>query len=298
MLALRSVMVVVEPSRDIQPALDAAAVWAQAARARLCALLILDPKPEADLELAPGLAEGLAKAACYEGGKWLQEQLSVLPASLEVEPVVVTGHEWSRAVIHEAERLGVDLIVTRAGAAPTASALTRVLRELPCPLLLAHGERPIGQVAAAVSVGAEDGKHKLLNDVLLEHAIRIGKLFEAHVSVLSAVPNPADFVPLMGEAYAMNYVDSELQNAYRQAVVDLAAKHGLAEGAVVTVGGQPEVVLPKLVQEREIDLLLIGTISRRAFTAWLIGNTAEEILHRVDCAVLVLRPEDYFDPVS
>jgi universal stress protein E len=41
---------------------------------------------------------------------------------------------------------------------------------------------------------------------------------------------------------------------------------------------------------------LLGTVARKGFSAFWLGNTAEDVLPRVECDVLLLRPQDYFDP--
>jgi len=37
-------------------------------------------------------------------------------------------------------------------------------------------------------------------------------------------------------------------------------------------------------------------VARKGFSAFWLGNTAEDVLPRLECDVLLLRPQDYFDP--
>jgi nucleotide-binding universal stress UspA family protein len=62
--------------------------------------------------------------------------------------------------------------------------------------------------------------------------------------------------------------------------------------------GDPAVVIPQRVKELNADLLSIGTVSRTGLSGWLIGNTAEAILSRIDCSVVTLKPEGFVSPVS
>ena len=62
--------------------------------------------------------------------------------------------------------------------------------------------------------------------------------------------------------------------------------------------GDPTIVIPQRVKELNADLLSIGTVSRKGLSGWLIGNTAEAILSRLDCSVVTLKPEGFVSPVS
>jgi nucleotide-binding universal stress UspA family protein len=58
------------------------------------------------------------------------------------------------------------------------------------------------------------------------------------------------------------------------------------------VKGDATKVIPELARRRHIDLVIVGTLSRTGITGWLIGNTAEKILHQVNCSVLVIKPSE------
>ncbi len=41
----------------------------------------------------------------------------------------------------------------------------------------------------------------------------------------------------------------------------------------------------------------MGTVARTGFSAFLIGNTAETILQRLECSVLAVKPDRFVSPV-
>ncbi|HVS10740.1 MAG TPA: universal stress protein [Planctomycetota bacterium] len=45
------------------------------------------------------------------------------------------------------------------------------------------------------------------------------------------------------------------------------------------------------------DLLVLGTVARTGIAGVLIGNTAEEILDRIACSVLVVKPDGFVSPL-
>jgi nucleotide-binding universal stress UspA family protein len=62
--------------------------------------------------------------------------------------------------------------------------------------------------------------------------------------------------------------------------------------------GEPGVEIPREVARLSIELLVLGTVGRSGLAGMLIGNTAEEILRRVDCSVLALKPDGFQSPVK
>ncbi|MCW8928752.1 MAG: universal stress protein [Gammaproteobacteria bacterium] len=64
------------------------------------------------------------------------------------------------------------------------------------------------------------------------------------------------------------------------------------------VEGDPQASISKLVVEKSIDLLVMGTVCRTGIAGFLIGNTAEEVLNQVDCSVLTVKPEGFVTPVE
>lgn len=62
--------------------------------------------------------------------------------------------------------------------------------------------------------------------------------------------------------------------------------------------GKPEEIIPRIVLDKRIEIIVMGTLSRTGVSGLLIGNTAERILTQVDCSVLAVRPEGFVTPVQ
>jgi nucleotide-binding universal stress UspA family protein len=100
---------------------------------------------------------------------------------------------------------------------------------------------------------------------------------------LSALPNPAELVPLMGDAYAASYAVADLESTvsrvYREAgggawSCDKQWSRSRRAGRTWHCRS--------LVRQESVDCLLLGTVARSGFAAFWLGNTAEDILPRVD----------------
>jgi nucleotide-binding universal stress UspA family protein len=66
---------------------------------------------------------------------------------------------------------------------------------------------------------------------------------------------------------------------------------------VYLLKGEPGRLVPEVAAAREVQLIVMGTVSRSGVSGLLIGNTAEKILGQVDCAVLAVKPDGFVTPV-
>jgi universal stress protein E len=60
--------------------------------------------------------------------------------------------------------------------------------------------------------------------------------------------------------------------------------------------GDPKIIIPERVNELDADVLAMGTVGRAGISRFVIGNTAEAILHRVNCSVEAYKPEGFVTP--
>lgn len=294
MFPIKTLLVVLQAGRDDQPAWLQAQAWARVLGARLEVLLLVLPDAHEALDLASGLEEAATRAAEAAHRPWLAHLLREAPPGTG-QTLVATRH-WAETVLHECYRLEVEFLMIGEypeGAAPDMKPL---LRKLPAPLYIARRPGAPRRFAAALGIGAEDAPHRLVNHAALEHLVALVLKFRGEARVLSALPNPAELVPLMGDAYAASYVSTDLEAAYRESLGEQITRFGLAPTALVVAAGRPDRVLPALVKSEGIECLLLGTVCRTGLAAFWLGNTAEDVLPRVDCDVLLLRPQDYFDP--
>ncbi|MBI1345302.1 hypothetical protein GC163_03350 [bacterium] len=67
---------------------------------------------------------------------------------------------------------------------------------------------------------------------------------------------------------------------------------------VEIVEGTPDAVIPQFIDDKEIDVLVIGTHGRSGFSGLLLGNTAERVLPHAHCSVLAVKPKDFVSPVK
>jgi universal stress protein E len=71
------------------------------------------------------------------------------------------------------------------------------------------------------------------------------------------------------------------------------ATHDVAAGRVHLEQGSASEVLPRLAEGLGAALLVMGAVSRSRLQEVFLGSTAERVLDRVGCDVLIVKPPDF-----
>jgi len=203
------------------------------------------------------------------------------------------------AIIREARRVKADLIVAEQRHGHLAASLLHLtdwelLRLSPAPVLLVKQprayRRPI--VLAAVDPNHAYAKPIWLDREILNAGSRIaaalgGRLHAVHAYdpvPLLAFPNGTiseDEVERLHQ-HSAQVAGRKLTRALRDAEVKPARTH--------LIGRHPSDAIPEVASATHSSLVVMGAISRSGFKRLLIGNTAERVLDRLACDVLIIKP--------
>jgi len=178
-----------------------------------------------------------------------------------------------------------------------------LIRNCPCPLWLSKSEKfdRRAPVLAAVDPLHSNAKPAMLDERIVEQAIeaaggRPGKVMLCHAYEL-AQPVLID----TPEAYWFAMTEQSRQ-AYEQnierAMGKLRSKQDIPAENVVVVSGDAAVQLPRLAKKQAASLVVMGAVSRRGLSRVFIGNTAERVLDKLGCDVLVVKPRGFKSPVE
>jgi universal stress protein E len=250
------------------------------------------------LEALVADANSLSKAPSKPGTKPTAIKINVTPGKDYIEVI--------RAVLKQ----GFDLLVKSANKhnVLTSTLLGNtdlsLLRKCPCPVWIIKPGRKkkIEQVLAAVDMAEEPEAQQLATRVVAISAL-VAAREKADLHVLNAW-HPA-FEPHMRTMIAQDEYDRMMQmlkdktstNLHKlvAATAELGASQNFTEHLEK---GDPENVINSFVKSKNIDLLVMGTMSRSGIPGFLIGNTAERVLDNVDCSVLTLKPQGFKTPVG
>jgi nucleotide-binding universal stress UspA family protein len=183
-----------------------------------------------------------------------------------------------------------------------------VMRTCPCPVWIfkpeVHGS--FDQILTAIDVDTQDAEHAALNQRLLSLAHSIAVTDEATLHVVAA------YEVWMEQSLRRRAGDAEVdqvrrvrEQRVRTAIEQLLRDEGLVDGSPAAVrvevhvhAGTPGLVIGKVAEKTEADLLVMGTVCRTGVAGFLIGNTAEQVLAEATCSVLALKPKGFVTPIT
>jgi len=312
MRRLDRILAVVDPTADVQPAVAKAARIARASGAVLELFICdydpaLSGRPFAETEALRTLREEfLAERTEYVED--LADELRT--GGLNVETHVHWDNPLYRGILRRVEETAPDLVVkdTHYHSLLRRTLFTNtdwdLVRACPVPLLLAKsGEwRAQPRLLAAIDPGHLADKPAALDHDILEFAALLGRLLDGEVHAVHAFLPAAVLalttgmagLPLGGNAAVQDVVGTERKRV-EGAVLKLAAGHGVPAERVHLVQGSAAEALPRVVGDFQVDVVVMGAISRSRLEELFIGSTAERVLDRLPGDVLVVKPPDFVD---
>jgi universal stress protein E len=224
-----------------------------------------------------------------------------------VECHAAWDHPPEEALIRRVLERGADLLVVvlpegaAAGRRPLSAAQWQLVRHCPSSVLLTRGrawqDRP--KVVAAVDPGGRHGRRDELDTRILQAAERIAECAGGATHVFHAWQKSLQ--ALIGETelpLAAGLPDSGTEERHREAVYAVLGSADASPARVSFVEGRPETALPEYCREVGADVVVMGAIARNPFGRIFIGSTAERVLDRLPCDLLLVKPEAFRTPVS
>jgi len=172
----------------------------------------------------------------------------------------------------------------------------QLIRHAPCPLLFVQPRpwcMPI-RVVAAVDPLQTHGKPDDLDGRILEAAASICRHGGGQLHVFHA------FEPILKGASGavlgplpVEDAEATLEGTHNAAVENLLGEYPESAGRVRVAEGRAEDKLPEYADEVHADVIVMGAVARNPLKRMFIGSTAEKVLDRLSCDVLVIKPEDF-----
>ncbi|MGX5201925.1 universal stress protein [Aliikangiella sp. IMCC44632] len=313
MQSINKILVVAEPERDSQHAIERATYLAKAFNAQVHLFACVYNRSlssnilfnQDDLETAKKayVAKKLNQFKEYETK--LAEQ------NISVSSHFIWHKESYDCINQEATAVNADLIIK---ATYPHAFLKRVLftpndwqllKTSKIPLILAKQSKSnqYNNLLAAIDPSLSRNKPKGLNDRILTttHLLKLNLAADAYVlncvepmeyqvwsdmgAGVGVGMGPTDFA--IGEDAYLQYVN-DLKASFQQAFDNALSNYQFDDDKKLLIQGYPESVLPEFVQQNGIDLLVLGTVYRTG----LIGSTAERVLDDIQCDILSVQVAD------
>ncbi|MFV8819520.1 universal stress protein [Haliea sp. E17] len=268
-MEMRKLLVVHDPNREEQPALEIAARIAGDIGARI---------------LLFGCIHSEVSGAEYENEevkRLLREHKARLDALLE--PVAAMGVEvssevdwdkdWHHAIVRAAARDFADIVFKTSLRNPRRRVLkftgdSILIRECLCPVLLIKRaeQRETSTILAAIDIKAKNPNYQKLNQHVIEFSRRVVATLQADVHIVNAFP---DFRLVPDRA-------------------EIVEQTGVPSDHVHIKLGAPDKVIVDVAKNIDASLVVVGNSHRSGLAALLHGNTAEKILGKLQCNVLAM----------
>ena len=310
MQRIRKILVAVkDPTAKSLPAVDKAAQLARAFGAGLELFHGITEQIPMDVNVyqkgGVAGAQHSIRARYYEALHRLERRLS--DSGLEVRVSADWDYPAHEAIVRCARRVKADLIVAECHAgrrlAPWLLHLTdwELLRMSPLPVLLVKSAKPYEAPAilAALDPSHVFAKPAKLDDVILSEAGRFSRALRGSVHALHAYsPMPTAITPVASAEALMSVqtlpeLEAKARKNLTRAVgrrVPRTRQHLVPDVAVDAI--------PQTARKIGAALVVMGAVSRSGMQRMLIGNTAERVLSRLPCDVLVVKPKRFVTHVK
>lgn len=230
-----------------------------------------------------------------------------LPINIQVE----TGGTPAIRIVRHVLLHSYDLVVKNAaqkeGDIGFAAIDMELLRKCPCPVWLCRSidsHRDNIHVAVAIDPISDE-------DVGRDLSIRLLKISRSLADDCDAKLNIISCWDYEFEGFLRNNVWIDIpDNALSKSVEDVRDKHYIALEELIKkskisgniqvhhVRGDPQRKIPQFVNDLKIDILVMGTVARTGIEGFICGNTAENILQKLKCSLLALKPHGFISPVK
>lgn len=187
------------------------------------------------------------------------------------------------------------------------STAQHLLRKCPCPVWILDPEQREGRrgVLAAVDADTTDPTEQAVNQKIMELSSSLSILETAPLHVVHAWNIPYEDMihhsPFLRitKSEAGNYI-KDAESRHRERLESLVEPfRRISPGmSVHFVKGLPEWVIVDIAHENNIDVVVMATLARTGIPGLLIGDTAENVLGRIDTSVLAIKPDEFVSPIA
>jgi universal stress protein E len=297
---LQKILVIVNPVAVVQPCLDKAVRLAVSFGSTI-ELFSCEMEPPIPESWAGGTTTAQYRDLMRERRGAQLEQLAVPLRARGLN--VTTCSEWHMpfedGIAQRAIRTKADLVVldvprpARKAPMPASRDDWPLIRHVPAPLLLVRA-RP-WPAHPRISIGVDPchvaERPAELDEALVATGCSIARALAGEVELLHALRSPPH---LPGETVSAD--TRQATHARERAVVERLAEQANVHAPTRFIENAATQGIAELVATAQADILVMGTTGRPRFPNATVG-TAAEVLAKVDCDLLVVKPPGFISPL-
>lgn len=296
MKQFRSIVVALEPGQATPPALDRVLSLAKSSHASLHLVSIIEDLPAWARRVMPHSVSLALEAFTPLVAKQLDE-VAARCGNIPVRTQVLQGRPCVQ-VQRVIEESGADLLVKPASPDVSSGLDLKLLRRAPCAVWILKGsDAPFRRVAAALHVEQQGSRRDALNGRIMELASSVATMEHSELHAIQAWSYFAE-APLRHKvrteqsAALLDQAKERSAQEVRAAIERFVEPYRLQHPNLTlhVSEGEPEDVIPTVVQNEHEDLVVMGTIARSGVSGFLLGNLTERVLDRLPCSILAVKP--------
>jgi universal stress protein E len=166
----------------------------------------------------------------------------------------------------------------------------RLIRLCPCPVMILR-DLPRGPVLAAVALDSSQGEEGRGDDALLRLANTLAAMNGTPLHLAHAWELPdAKVLRAVSSADESELLRLKIEEAHRALLDKMIARNPTISVIPHLLEGWASHTIPKLVEELQVELLVVGAARKEAQECPALGSILEVIIHQVGCSILVAKP--------
>ncbi|ART79306.1 universal stress protein UspE [Oceanisphaera avium] len=300
MIKYQHILVVIDPTADTHPALHrAVSVAALQQQATITLFMpIYDFSYEMTSMLSSNERQEMREGVLQGRREWLKELVAPYhDGNIKFHLEVVWHSRPFEAIIQQVMDAGHDLVVKSSHKHSAIQTFIftptdwHLLRKCPCPVLLVKERQwPMGgNVLAAINCAVEDEEQVNLNNKIISESGEVARLLNAQLHVVNAYPFTPVNMALELPDFDPNAYNAAVKQLHEKALAEYGARFSLAPERLHLEEGLAEEVIPHCAELINASLVILGTAGRTGLSAALLGNTAEQVVDKLSCDILVMR---------
>lgn len=301
----KNILAILDPGLEHNRAAHRAVALARKSGARVTFAIIEDHQTIVESGL---LGDAMTRDAIdrweSEAQTWLDKRRDQLAETgVAIETRVAIAHPLAEKARELIVAEGFDLVVKDSHDESLISRALftpldwHLLRECPVPVMLVKSgsrDTPV-RIAAAVDPFHERGKPAELDHRILETAQALAGVYDAELHVIHACQTQplGAGSPFEGPSLQFEEVREEISAHHARALHELTDAKGIDRGRAHFIDAPARRAIPDFVHDQAIDVVVMGTVTRKGLTRLIMGSTAESVLTRLECDVLAIKPEGF-----
>ncbi len=314
MTRFKNILLVLHGKNNEEETVKRAFALAKNNKAKLTIVDVLEELPQTMKDYLKIVSvQELEKIVAEERVSEIQTLIKSIETRKRLKPIIKTlVGKPQIEIIKEVLRNKHDLVMkTPEGRGGIKEALfgsidIEIMRKCPCPVWMIKPTKSTkySRILAAVDPDPYDEVRNKLNQYIMELAVSISQLEKSELQIVHAWKLFAE-KSLRGPRFHKDKNEIarlllDARNVHKDHLDELLNKFPLDKlnHKIHLLKGDPAVLIPAVAKREKVDLIVMGTVCRTGLPGFIIGNTAESILFKVDCSVLSIKPYGFISPIK